>query len=70
MTATYDVITNNNLDLMIYSIAKDHYKLYSKFGGIKIEKELDAFGELDGGFFVISWNPYEVSKFYKRSFLR
>lgn len=69
MRAYYDVITNNNLDMVVSSIAKHHYKLYSKFGGIKIEKELHSFGELDGDFYVISWNPYNASAFYKRSFL-
>ncbi|DAB31528.1 MAG TPA: hypothetical protein CFH79_08700 [Sulfurospirillum sp. UBA11407] len=69
MRAYYDIITNNNLDMIVSSIAKNHYKLYSKFGGIKIEKELNSFGELEGDFLVISWNPYLASPFYKRTFL-
>lgn len=70
MKAYYDIITHNNLDLIVSSIIQDHYKLYSKFGGIQIEKELNAFGELSGQFFVISWNPYMASDFFKRSFLK
>lgn len=70
MRAYYDIVINNDLDLIVSSIAQNHYKLYSKFGGIKIEKELKDFGELVGDFYVISWNPYEASEFYKRSFLR
>lgn len=70
MKAYYDIIMHNNLDLIVSSIIKDHYKLYSKFGGITIEAQLNAFGELAGEFFVIAWNPYEASEFFKRSFLR
>jgi len=70
MKAYHDVMTQNDMDLIVSSIAQRHYKLYSKFGGIKIEKELHSFGHLQGDFLVISWNPYEVSPFFKRSFLR
>lgn len=70
MKAYYDIVMHNNLDLIVSSIIQDHYQLYSKFGGIQIEKELNAFGELTGQFFVILWNPYEASTFFKRSFLR
>jgi hypothetical protein len=70
MKAYHDVMTQNNMDLIVSSIAQRHYKLYSKFGGIKIEKELHSFGHLQGDFLVISWDPYQVSPFFKRSFLR
>lgn len=70
MKAYYDIITHNHLDLIVSSIIQEHYKLYSKFGGITIEAQLNAFGELVGEFFVIAWNPYEASDFFKRSFLR
>ena len=70
MKSYYDIVMNNDIDLIVSSIIQDHYKLYSKFGGIQIETDLNAFGELDGNFFVISWNPYNASEFFKRSFLR
>lgn len=70
MKAYHDVVLNNELDMIVSSIAKGHYKLYSRFGGMQIETELDTFGELDGGFYVIKWDLREVSAFYKRSFLR
>ena len=70
MKAYYDIIMHNDLDLIVSSIKEAHYKLYSKFGGISVEAQLHAFGELDGEFLVIAWNPYEASDFFKRSFLR
>lgn len=70
MKAYYDIMTHNNLDLIVSSIIQDHYKLYSRFGGINIETQLNSFGELNGEFFVISWNPFEASDFFKRSFLK
>lgn len=70
MRAYYDLMVYNDMDLIVSSIAQRHYKLYSKFGGIQIEKELHDFGYLNGEFLVISWNPYQASNFFKRSFLR
>lgn len=54
MKAYYDIMTTNDMDLIVSSIAQRHYKLYSKFGGIKVEKELHSFGHLQGEFLVIS----------------
>ncbi|WP_024953500.1 N-acyl amino acid synthase FeeM domain-containing protein [Sulfurospirillum arcachonense] len=70
MRAYYEITTNNNLDLVVSGIKEEHYKMYSKFGGMNIEKELDAYGEIELPCLVISWNPYIASKFFKRSFLR
>lgn len=69
MKAYYDIFMHNNIDLIVSSIVQAHYKLYSKFGGIAIEKELTGFGELDGEFFVISWDAHHASNFFRRSFL-
>lgn len=54
MKAYYDIMTTNDMDLIVSSIAQRHYKLYSKSGGIKVEKELHSFGHLQGEFLVIS----------------
>ncbi len=66
----HNVFTNNDLDLVVTAIKKDHYKLYTKFGGTNIEKKLDEYGLVNIPFLVISWNPSEVSSFFKRAFLR
>ncbi len=70
MRSFYEITTFNNYDLIVSGIREEHFKMYSKFGGIKIEKELDSYGHIEVPFLIISWNPYEASKFFKRSFLR
>ena len=70
MRAFHEITTNNSADLIVSGIREEHFKMYSKFGGIHIEKELDSYGHIEVPFLIISWNPYEASKFFKRSFLR
>ena len=65
----YNIITNNNLDASISVILKEHFRLYGKFGGFNIEKELESYGNLDASFIITSWNPYEVSNFFRKAFL-
>lgn len=65
----YNIITNNNLDASISVILKDHFKLYGEFGGFNIEKELEYYGNLNAPFIITSWNPYEVSNFFRKAFL-
>lgn len=66
----YNIFTSNDLDLVVTAIKKEHYKLYTKFGGTNIEKELAGYGLVDMPFLVISWNPSLASSFFKRAFLR
>jgi hypothetical protein len=70
MRAFYEITTNNSADLVVSGIREEHFKMYSKFGGISIEKELDSYGLIEVPFLIISWNMSEASKFFKRSFLR
>lgn len=66
----YNIITNNNLDASISVILKEHFRLYRKFGGFNIEKELESYGNLNAPFIITSWNPYEVSDFFRKAFLK
>jgi hypothetical protein len=66
----YNIITNNNLDASISVILKEHFKLYGKFGGFSIEKELESYGNLESTFIITSWNPYKVSSFFRKAFLQ
>lgn len=66
----YNIITNNNLDASISVILKEHFRLYGKFGGFNIEKELESYGNLNAPFIITSWNPYEVSDFFRKAFLK
>jgi hypothetical protein len=68
----YELVMQNSdkVNLILAAITNDHYPLYSKFGGIKIEKELEAYGNLDKAIFVLSWNIQEISAFFTKCFLR
>lgn len=66
----HNIFSNNDLDLVVTAIKKEHYKLYTKFGGTNIEKELDGYGLVDIPFLIMSWNPSQISNFFKRAFLR
>ena len=66
----HNIFRHNDIDLVVTAIKKDHYKLYSKFGGTKVEKELTGYGLVNMPFLVMSWNPELASDFFKRAFLK
>ena len=68
----YELAMHNpdKINLILASITSDHYTLYEKFGGMKIEKELDSYGNLDKAILVLSWDIAQVSAFFKKCFLR
>ena len=65
----YFVIKQNHLDASISVIKKDHFKLYSRFGGFCIEEQLNTYGHLDNTFVITSWNILKISNFFKKLFL-
>jgi len=70
MKGAYLLFMNNDIDITLLGIKKDHYKLYTKFGGSEIIAELNGYGKLKLEALILSWNPSQVSNFFKRSFLR
>lgn len=70
MKGVYLLFMQNDIDITFLGIKKEHYKLYERFGGNNIIKELDNYGNLDLDALILSWNPAEVSDFFKRTFLR
>jgi len=60
---------DNNIDLALVGFRKEHYKLYSKFGGVIIEKELDTYGTLKIPNLIVSWDLTLASDFFKKAFL-
>ena len=66
----YEIYNQNSIDIILSGIRKDHYELYSKFGGFNIEQELDAYGKLDVPFLITSWDASQASTFFKRLFLK
>lgn len=69
MQGIHTLFMNNKIDITILTIIKEHYKLYTKFGGSKIIHEIDNFGNLGHSTYILTWNPSLVSSFFKRIFL-
>lgn len=69
MAGIHNVFINNNINMTFSGIKKEHFKLYSKFGGIGVAHELEGYGKLKIPFLIITWNPSEISPFFKRAFL-
>lgn len=61
----------NEKDLVLFCVMQSHYKLYSKFGGIKIEKSLEeGYGKIENPFLILSWEPHLASQYFKKVFLK
>lgn len=65
----YRILENNPINASVSAMKQSHFKLYSKFGGFKVEKELKGYGHIDYDVVVTSWNPKEISLFFKKHFL-
>lgn len=70
MAGMYCLKTQNGLDASTNVFLQDHFKLYEKLGGFTIERELESYGHLDKPFVISSWNPSNVSRFFKKAFLK
>ncbi len=69
MGSIYHLFMQNEIDITLLGIKKEHYKLYTRFGGSQIIRELPNYGNLDIPALILSWNPAEVSPFFKKVFL-
>lgn len=65
----YRILENNPINASVSAMKQSHFKLYSKFGGFKVEKELKGYGHIDYDVVVTSWNPQKISPFFKKLFL-
>ena len=70
MSGIYHLFNNNEIDITLLGIKEEHYKLYSKFGGSNIIHELQNYGNIDFSALILSWDPSEVSNFFKKAFLK
>jgi len=66
----YYLAESNNVNLILSGIKEEHFKLYSKFGGISIEKKLGNYGTFTIPCLILSWDPSQISPFFKKAFLR
>lgn len=70
MCGIYNIFMNNDINLALSGIRADHLKLFEKLGGVKVEKELESYGNVDIPFLIISYNPKFASRFFKKVFLK
>lgn len=70
MNGVHNVVTNNDIDITVSGIKKEHHKLCSKFGGLEILKELPSYGEIDVPCLLITWDLNNVSNFFQKAILK
>lgn len=70
MCGIYNIFINNDIDIALSGIKKEHLKLFKKLGGVNIIKELDDYGSFKEPCLIISYNPHYASKFFKKVFLK
>jgi len=66
----HNIFMNNDLDIILSGLKEEHYKLYSKFGGVNILKNLNSYGSFEIPCLILSWDPSQVSNFFKKAFLK
>jgi predicted GNAT family N-acyltransferase len=69
MCGIYNIFINNNIDMALSGIKKEHLKLFEKLGGVKVYRELDCYGSFETPCSIISYDPKDASKFFKKVFL-
>ena len=65
----YLVMQKNDLTILMSVMVEEHFKLYDKFGGFKIEDKIESYSNLGIPFVITSWEIAEISPFFKRVFL-
>lgn len=70
MKGLHTVFNNNDLDITLSGIKEEHFKLYSKLGGVDIVQKMNSYGSLDIPFIIMSWDLSQTSKFFNRTFLK
>lgn len=69
MCGIYNIFINNEIDIALSGIKQDHLKLFKKLGGVEIIHEMAGYGSLTTPFYIISYDPNQASKFFKKVFL-
>lgn len=70
MAGIHNVFVNNDIDITVSAMRKEHYRLFSKFGGIDIIEEINNYANLEIPCVVIYWDPSKASDFFKKAFLK
>lgn len=69
MCGIYNVFINNEIDIAISGIKQEHLKLFKKLGGVDVVQELEGYGSIKAPVCIISYDPNQASKFFKKVFL-
>lgn len=65
----YNLFLANGIEITVVAIIQEHYKYYTKFGGSEIISSIENFDNLGYPVYIMSWNPHQASKFFKKAFL-
>lgn len=69
MAGMHNVFVNNDIDMTLSVLKNDHYRMFSKFGGNEVVQDIKGYGELNNHFLIVSWDPSQASRFFKKAFL-
>lgn len=67
---TYKVMVYNNRTTLISSMLQDHFRFYDRFGGFRIEGEMEQYGNISKPFIVTTWDIQEITSYFKKTFLK
>jgi hypothetical protein len=70
MRAMCNLVIDNDIDLALSGIKKEHFKMFSRFGVVEVIKELNHYGTIEEPCLIMSYNPNTVSHFIKKTFLK
>jgi hypothetical protein len=69
LAGIYHVFVNNDINMTISCIKKEHTKLYEKFGGGDIVESTDNFATLGVPINILKWNPAESLPYFHKLIL-
>jgi N-acyl-L-homoserine lactone synthetase len=66
----YRILKENGIQEAVSVISDEHYRLYSKFGGLERIETLTHYGSLNKCYVITRWDITQISKFFKTRFLQ
>lgn len=60
---------DKNIDYILATISKEHFKFYKKFGGVEIINDYKKYGNIEKDFITISIDLNNLSPFLNKKFL-
>ena len=69
MAGVHNVFNNNEINMTLSGMKEEHFKFYSRFGGVEIVEYLDNYGSFNTPCIIMSWDLSQPSRFFKKAFL-